>query len=112
MGWIRIFLLLFIVSIEKVIGNNMRSITMSIMNEQRLLCANTTCLPSVICTVSTIRACQIECLANDQCQAASFYPTNFNCTLFYNVFNQTNYMSFQTNVISMIVISQARILSG
>ena len=90
----------------------MHSFKMSIMKDAQFQCSSTTCLPFVTLTVSNIRACQIACLNNVQCQAASFHQSNSNCELFDNVDNQNGNMLTQMNVVSMSVISGTRIQAG
>ena len=58
---------------------------MSIMTGWQFQCTNTTCLPFITVTTSSIRECQFTCLAQVQCQAASFQQTTSSCKLFANI---------------------------
>ncbi|CAF1412270.1 unnamed protein product [Adineta steineri] len=51
-------------------------------------CSNTTCLPFATVVVSNIGNCQVACLAQVQCNGATFYRSSSNCELFANVSNQ------------------------
>ena len=112
MNWMRIFLLISIVFIDKSIGDDTRSVKMSIMKNSLFQCASTTCLPFITLTVSTVRQCQMACLANNRCQAASFHQTNSNCELFDNIASQNGNMTAQTNIVTMIAISGTRVPPG
>ncbi|CAF1500149.1 unnamed protein product, partial [Adineta steineri] len=84
---------------------------MSVMNGRRFQCANTTCLPFNTVRVSNMRNCQMTCLAQIFCEAASFYTTTSNCDLFSYISNQIGSMSADTNTVTMIVIASTRIPS-
>jgi hypothetical protein len=90
----------------------MRSIAMSIITGWQLQCANTTCLPFVTVTASSIRACQITCLAQVQCQTASFHQATSTCKLFVNIGNQTGNMFADVETVTMIAKSGTRMPPG
>ncbi|CAF1500168.1 unnamed protein product [Adineta steineri] len=112
MAYARVFLLLLFVYLAQTIEVDRRSFKMSVMNGWRFQCANTTCLPFNTVRVSNMRNCQMTCLAQIFCEAASFYTTTSNCNLFAYISNQIGSMSADTNTITMIVIAATRIPSG
>ena len=75
-------------------------------------CTNTTCLPFITAIVSNIRQCQISCLAQIQCQAASFEQSTSNCELFKDISNQTDNMLADVNIVTMIVELNTRMSPG
>jgi hypothetical protein len=85
---------------------------MSIMTGWQFQCVNTTCLPFVAATASSLRKCQITCLAQVQCQAASFQQATSNCKLFANIQNQIGNMFADVEIVTMIVMSGTRMPPG
>ncbi len=85
---------------------------MSIMTGWQFQCTNTTCLPFFTVTTSDIRECQLACLAQVQCQAASFQQTTSSCKLFANIQNQNGNMFADVDTITMIVMSETRMPPG
>ena len=112
MAWIRVSLLLLFVLIGSLVAQDIRSLKMSIMTGWQFQCANTTCLPFVTVTEPSIRDCQITCLAQVQCQAASFQQTTSSCKLFVNIQNQNGNMFADVETVTMIVISGTRMPLG
>jgi hypothetical protein len=85
---------------------------MSIMSGWQFQCTNTTCLPFVTVTTSDIRDCQLTCLAQVQCQAASFQQTTSSCKLFTNIQNQNGNMFADVETVTMIVMSETQMPLG
>jgi hypothetical protein len=85
---------------------------MSIMTGWQFQCVNTTCLPFVTFDASDVRECQIACLAQAQCQAASFQQSTAICKLFSSIQNQSNNLIAQMETVTMIVMTETRIPSG
>ena len=85
---------------------------MSIMTGWEFQCANTTCLPFVTVPTSSTRDCQLTCLAQVQCQAASFQQTTSSCKLFANIQNQNDNLFADVETITMIVMSGTRMPPG
>ena len=85
---------------------------MSIMTGWQFQCVNTTCIPFVTTPASSIRACQINCLAEVQCKAASFEQTTSSCELFAKIQNQNGNMFANVEITTMIVISGTRMPPG
>jgi hypothetical protein len=112
MAWITISLLfLFIFAVQSV-AQDIRSFAMSLMTGWQFQCATTTCSPFVTVLVSNVRACQMACLAEVQCQAASFQQANSTCDLFTDISNQDENMSADVETVTMIVISGTRMPPG
>ncbi|CAF3852270.1 unnamed protein product [Adineta steineri] len=84
---------------------------MSVMTGYRFSCTNTTCLPFTNTFASYILKCQMACLAETQCQAASFHPSSSNCQLFVNISNQIGNIVPDMNTITMITIAGTRVPS-
>ncbi len=105
-------LLFLFILITKSVAQDTRSFSMSIMTGWQFQCATTTCLPFVTVTVSRISECQTTCLAQVQCQAASFQQSTSNCELFTNIKNQDENMSADVETVTMIVISGTRMPPG
>ncbi|CAF4051526.1 unnamed protein product [Adineta steineri] len=97
----------FMIIIQSV-GEDMRSVRMSLMRGSKFQCANTTCLPFINFVTRTILNCQAGCLAVVQCAAASFHRSTSNCELFTDMSNEIANMQADTDIISMIVIAGTR----
>ncbi|CAF0713567.1 unnamed protein product [Adineta steineri] len=81
---------------------------MLIINGSKFSCTSTSCLPFIINIVSNILNCQIACLAQTQCLAASFHESTSTCELFANVSNLTENMLPNADIITMIVQYETR----
>ena len=112
MIWTRILVLVLMVILKQSIAHDIRSFTLSIMNEWQFQCATTTCSPYSTIIVSHIRRCQMDCLAQTQCEAASFHQSNLTCQLFENMSNSNITLETATDIITMIVVSGTRTSSG
>jgi hypothetical protein len=112
MAWMRISLLVLFILIAQSVAQDVRSVSMSIMTGWQFQCATTTCSPFVTVIVSNVRACQMACLAEVQCQAASFQQANSTCDLFTDISNQAENMSADVETVTMIVISGTRMPPG
>ncbi|CAF1027660.1 unnamed protein product [Adineta steineri] len=108
---IRSSLLVGLMLIVQSIEENIQSVQMSVMTGYRFSCTNTTCLPLTNTFASYIFKCQMACLAETQCQAASFNPSISNCQLFVNISNQIGNMVTDMNTITMITIAGTRVPS-
>jgi hypothetical protein len=85
---------------------------MSITAGWRFQCVNTTCTPFVNVGATSVHRCEIACLAQDQCQAASFQQATSTCQLFSNSLNQQNNLTVDVGTTTMMVISGTRMPSG
>ena len=94
------------------IANDMHSFKMSILNGSTFQCDNTTCPPCVSLIVSNVRTCQIACLNQVLCQAASFQRSTSSCKLFADIPNQNESLSVNVDITTMVVISGTRIPKG
>ncbi|CAF0980575.1 unnamed protein product [Adineta steineri] len=90
------------------VGEDTRSILMSLITDSKFQCANTTCLPFIDIITSTIMKCQMACLAQTYCRAASFHQSTSNCELFTDMSNQIAHMMTDTDITTMIVIAGTR----
>ncbi|CAF0882850.1 unnamed protein product [Adineta ricciae] len=88
--------------------NDIRSIQMLIANDKIFQCAQSTCLPFYNFVTSDIRRCQINCLNQDECVAATFYQSNLQCQLFNTSIKQNTNMSFEMNAVTMITVFRTR----
>ncbi|CAF1326953.1 unnamed protein product [Adineta steineri] len=104
MYWKRNYLFLLFIFITQIITQDIRSFHMSEMIGWQFECANTTCLPFSTATVSNIRQCRINCLAQVQCKAVSFHQSTSKCELFANITNGNVNMLANADIITMIVI--------
>jgi hypothetical protein len=112
MVWKRISLLFLLVLTAHPFAEDTRSLEMSTMDGWQLECVNTTCLPSLTVTVPSIRDCQLACLSELQCQAASFLQSTTTCELFTNIQYRNINMLANMEIITMMVISGTRTLPG
>ncbi|CAF1199352.1 unnamed protein product [Adineta steineri] len=112
MAFIRFLFWLLFFLIEQIPTQDIRSFEMSIMTGWQLQCANTTCLPFIIIRESDIYNCQRACLAQINCQAASFQQSTSTCELYGSLTNYNSYMSAHTDIVTMIVNPETRIPSG
>ena len=108
MSSMSIYPMILCVLVSHSIAHDMHSLKMSIMKGQLFQCANTTCPPSVSLTVSKVRNCQIACLNEDSCQAASFQRSTSSCDLFAYVPHLNESISTNVEMVAMIVISGTR----
>ncbi|CAF0889087.1 unnamed protein product [Adineta steineri] len=79
--------LLFMI-ITQVVGEDTQSMIMSLMVDST--------------------NCQVACLTQSQCIAATFYRSTFNCELFDNILNQNGNMLANMDATSMSIISGTR----
>ncbi|CAF0952846.1 unnamed protein product [Adineta steineri] len=86
----------------------MRSMKMSIMAGWKFSCANTTCIPFMTVGAANVRRCQMACLAQDRCLAASFQQSTSMCQLFFNSPNQQGNLVANAGTITMISKSETR----
>ena len=98
--------------VSQALGHNMHSFRISIIKGQLFQCANTTCSPSITLAVSSVRSCQIACLNDDSCRAASFQRSTSICELFAYAPNQNESMTTNVEMVTMFVISGTRVPSG
>ncbi len=98
--------------IVQLVAQDMRSIGMSKMVGWQFQCSTTSCLPFKTIIVSDIRRCQMACLAESLCQAASFNQLNSNCQLFTDIINQNGNMLADINTVTMISRPGTRIPPG
>ncbi|CAF1406825.1 unnamed protein product [Adineta ricciae] len=104
MIFIKILTLLLIIILEQSIGQDMRSVRMRIMKEQQFQCVTTTCLPYFNGIQSNRLQCQINCISQSQCRAASFHHLNSTCQLFNSATNE--YTNLETAIGSVAMIVQ------
>ncbi|CAF1582009.1 unnamed protein product [Adineta ricciae] len=81
---------------------------MVIMDGWQFQCTITSCLPIANITVSNILNCQVSCLENSQCKAASFRQSTSNCQLFSNDVNQNTTLVGTAGTVTMVVIDGTR----
>ncbi|CAF1096536.1 unnamed protein product [Adineta steineri] len=108
----RICLLLVFMIITQSVGEDMRSVRMSLMRGQKFQCASTPCLPFANIVTLTIIKCQMACLAQIHCRAASFHQSTSNCDLFTDMSNEISNMTTDTDITTMIVIAGTRYPPG
>ncbi|CAF1669271.1 unnamed protein product, partial [Adineta ricciae] len=78
------------------------------MRGRKFQCATTTCPPFVSAVISTNIKCQMTCLAQVYCRAASFHESNSSCELFTDMSNEIGNMLTDVNIITTIVIAGTR----
>ncbi|CAF1484040.1 unnamed protein product [Adineta steineri] len=94
--------------ITQSVGEDMRSVQMSVMRGWKFHCATIPCLPLASIITSTIIKCQMACLAQIYCRAASFHQSTSNCELFSDMSNEIANMQTDTDITTMIVIAGTR----
>ncbi|CAF4132309.1 unnamed protein product [Adineta steineri] len=102
-------LFIVFVLVTQLAAQDIRSVYMSKEVGWQFQCSNTTCLPFATVAVSNIINCQVACLAQVQCNGATFYRSSSNCELFANVSNQNGNLSANMDTVTMIVIDGTRI---
>ena len=112
MACVRIALLLVFALLGQLVAQDIRSVAMSQMNGWQLQCASTTCLPFATVTASDLRACQLKCLDQTQCQAASFLQSTSSCQLFSNIQTGNANMLARPDTVTVMVIDGSRIPHG
>ncbi|CAF1652855.1 unnamed protein product, partial [Adineta ricciae] len=108
---IKISLLYVFTFIAQADAQNIHSLAMSITNDHQLQCSNTTCLPFLTFIALDIHHCQIKCLTETPCEAATFHKVTSNCELLANISQTIGNMSVNLNTVTMIVINGTRIPS-
>ncbi|CAF1118141.1 unnamed protein product [Adineta steineri] len=108
----RVCLWFLFMIIKQIIGEDTGSMIMSLIPDSKFQCANTTCLPFINVIKSNIRSCQVACLTQNQCRAATFHRSTSNCELFADILNQNGNMLADVDATSMNVISGTRFPSG
>ncbi|CAF0979756.1 unnamed protein product [Adineta steineri] len=81
---------------------------MSLMIDCKFEYANTTCLPFINVITSNIRNCQVACLTQSQCIAATYHRSTSDCELFDNMLNQNGTMLADVDATSMNAINGTR----
>ncbi|CAF4097455.1 unnamed protein product, partial [Adineta steineri] len=94
--------------ITQIIGEDTGSIIMSLVPDSKFQCANTTCLPFINIITSNVRNCQVACLTQSQCRAATFHRSTSNCKLFADMSNENENMLTDVDASSMNVIRGTR----
>ncbi|CAF1563028.1 unnamed protein product [Adineta ricciae] len=101
-------LLILSVIITQLVGEDMRSVRMFAVRGRKFQCATTTCSPFVNTVTPTIIKCEMTCLAQVYCRAASFHQSNSNCELFTDMSNEIGNMLTDLDIITTIVIAGTR----
>ncbi|CAF4166568.1 unnamed protein product [Adineta steineri] len=94
--------------ITQAVPEDVRSVKMSLMNCFKFECANTTCLPFINITTQNSMKCQMYCLSQIHCRAASFHRSTSNCEVFTDMSNQNVNMVADMDTVSVNVISGTR----
>ena len=105
-------LFFFFVLVKRTIGEDMRSVRMSLFNGSTFQCAQTTCLPFANLTTANVRRCQIACLMQVPCEAATYYQPASSCQLYNSSINQNGNLSYHMNAMTMMVIAGTRFPPG
>ena len=105
-------LLLLFALIQQSVTQDIKSFTMSIMTGWQFDCVNTTCIPFVTITTSSIHTCRISCLGQIHCQAASFDQSTSSCKLFTNIPDPNSNLLIDAETVTMIVKSGTRMPPG
>ncbi|UJR24240.1 hypothetical protein I4U23_027207 [Adineta vaga] len=108
----RIYSWLIFAIVIKSAEANTQSMKMSLMINFKFQCANTTCLPYINIITTNVLSCQVACLVQRQCNAATFYRSTSNCKLFDDILNQNGNMLVDVDATSMSVISGTRFPPG
>ena len=112
MTWKKMSLLLLFALIGQSVTQDISSFVISVTTGWQFDCVNTTCIPFVTITASSIRACQISCLRQPQCQAASFDRSTSSCKLFTNIPDPNSNLLIDAETVTMIVKSGTRMPPG
>ncbi|CAF1160526.1 unnamed protein product [Adineta steineri] len=108
----RVYVWLVFMIITQAVGEDIRFVEMSLIPDCIFQCANTTCLPFINTITSSIKDCQVACLAQIHCQAVTFYRSTSSCALFADMLNQNENILADADATSMIVISGTRFPPG
>ncbi|CAF0846669.1 unnamed protein product [Adineta steineri] len=107
----KICVLFMFVLIEQSVTQNTNSFTMSLIDGWEYECVNTTCAPFATVVVSNIRMCQVACLNEVQCKAASFHQSTSKCQLFSDIPDENGNMLANMETVTMFVMAQTRMRS-
>jgi hypothetical protein len=112
MTWKRISALLLLIVIARSVVEDIHLLEMSVITGLQFQCVNTTCLPYLVLAVLNVRDCQMACLSQVQCQAASFRQPTTTCALFTKILYQNIDMVDNVETTTMMVISGTRAPPG
>jgi hypothetical protein len=101
-------LLLQLVFITHSISQDIRSLELLEMIDTKYQCNSPGCSPSTIVSTSSLRDCQIACLADAQCRTASFFQSISQCELFANIPDQYGTLLAEANVVTMTAIDNRK----
>ncbi|CAF4461047.1 unnamed protein product, partial [Adineta steineri] len=90
--------------ITQAVEQDTRSVLMTVMNGLKFQCTNTTCTPFLNLNTRNVLTCQMACLAQTECKAATFHLLTSNCELFTNMSNQNVNMVADLDTVSMNII--------
>ncbi|CAF4181085.1 unnamed protein product, partial [Adineta steineri] len=104
----RICLWLVFMIITQPVEEDIRFVEMFLMPGCIFQCANTTYLPFINVITPNIKDCQVACLAQSQCTAATFHRSTCDCELFADILNQDENMMADVDATSVKVIRGTR----
>ncbi|CAF1025794.1 unnamed protein product [Adineta steineri] len=104
----RICLWLLFMITAQVVGEDTQSMILSLLVDSKFQCANTTCIPFINVFTSNILNCQVACLTQSRCKAATFHRSTSSCEIFDNMLNQNGSILADVDATSMNVISGTR----
>ncbi|CAF0846744.1 unnamed protein product [Adineta steineri] len=107
----KICVLFLFVLIGQSVTQNTNSFTISLIDGWEYQCVNTTCAPFATVVVSNIRMCQVACLNEVQCKAASFHQSTSKCQLFSDIPDENGNMLANMETVTMFVMAQTRMPS-
>jgi hypothetical protein len=99
----KLLLLQFVIIVHSVL-QDMRSMKLTKLIDTKYQCTSPGCSPSILVPVSSLRDCQIACLADAPCRTASFSQFISQCELFAEIPNEYGTLSAEANVVTMIAI--------
>ena len=107
-----LFQWLLIALVSQSIVDPAPSFQMSVIKGGQFQCASAACPPSTVANVSNLCNCQMACLNQVLCQAASFQQSTSYCELFFYTPNQNQMILTSIDRIAMIIIPGTRVPSG
>lgn len=88
-----------------------RSVLLSIVANVKYECTQAGCSPSSMVSVSSLKGCQMACLANSQCRTSTFGLSNHQCEMFADIPSQYGSLSSHINFVTMVAIDERQLFA-
>jgi len=100
-----IILLLLLAFIAQSFSQNIRSLQLLEIIGKKYQCTSAGCSPSTRIHMSSLRDCELACLADTSCRTLSFDSSKNQCDLFINIPSQYGILLTQASVVTMTTVN-------